>query len=687
MLSIKSLTFNNIATFVEEQTVDFTHFDKLIQVNGQNNDTGGGSGAAKSSIFHAQDYLFGINDIPATAMQSRLTKESMYVEGEYIANQVPLTIRRCKKNGLTIKYGDEVVSGNVKLAEERLWEIIGIPKKLFKKMIHKKQKEGGFFLNLTGKESYEFLMTALGLEETIKKSYKIDLDIKDIKSKIQELIQAIELKEKSLEDVKQLREFEKEPVVDFDASKVGILEKEIKTLAEDSKNNDLKKAEELAKISIEKPVEPQPISNAEDEEEVSKLVNQIADHKAEIAEIVRVSSENISKLEVARNETNKELNSIPHHEQSINILVTGINKTVEQKKHLEESNCPTCLQQWSDEGAVAKIQELTSKIEDSKVSILALKEFIDKKPLLESKLQAIDEAHSSFDVKDKVEEINKKVNEINQSIVEINASKISKNSDIENKYLKKLSDYTAKLNVIEGSYNKNATDIKSNLSSKESELKNIQSQMSNYQNSLNSYKERVSNFEVKIKEMQSSLTADNDNLKDSNYKLSVAEESKRVLKSYTLQVFQDTLDYIGSYATEILSDIPNMMNTTIYFEGCKENKSGTIKDEVNAIVNMCGYDKVNIKTLSGGERTAIDLAVDLAVIDMIESKAGKGADFFILDEPFNGLEDINISQCLEVLKQIDTNKKIIIVDHNPIAKEMITDGITVVKENGKSVVL
>jgi DNA repair exonuclease SbcCD ATPase subunit len=51
---------------------------------------------------------------------------------------------------------------------------------------------------------------------------------------------------------------------------------------------------------------------------------------------------------------------------------------------------------------------------------------------------------------------------------------------------------------------------------------------------------------------------------------------------------------------------------------------------------------------------------------------------FILDEPFNGLDHISIENCLEIIKNHDTNKRIIIVDHSSETKEMI--GFRVVVE-------
>jgi DNA repair exonuclease SbcCD ATPase subunit len=130
-----------------------------------------------------------------------------------------------------------------------------------------------------------------------------------------------------------------------------------------------------------------------------------------------------------------------------------------------------------------------------------------------------------------------------------------------------------------------------------------------------------------------------------------------------------------------------MASSTIYFESCKETKSGSIKDEVNPIINMDGENEISIKTLSGGERTSIDLAVDLALIEMIETKAGKGVDFFILDEPFDGLDAVNKTECLDILQNLDTNKKIIIVDHSAELKALVHDIIMVVRQGEDSFVV
>ena len=281
------------------------------------------------------------------------------------------------------------------------------------------------------------------------------------------------------------------------------------------------------------------------------------------------------------------------------------------------------------------------------------------------------------------DDLDKKINLLQQEIIIIKANKSAEKQKIENKYLKEINNYNEKIKNTKEKYELIIKPKKDCSQKIEQDITMKVEALKYHEVSLNSYNTKIEKYESTLTEKRNNLQ---DTLTQKEYKakeLSVANETKRLIKSYTLQTFQETLDLIGEMASDTLSGIPNMNNSTIFFEGCKETKAGKIKDEVNAIITIEGEDKIPIKSLSGGERTAIDLVVDLAVIDIIESKAGKGADFFVIDEPFDGLDSVCKENCLEILKQVDTNKKIIMVDHSSELKEMISDVITVVK-NGES---
>src|ERR1019366_2441273 len=172
MLVLKSLKFSGIGRFVDEQTIDFTSLGPLVQVEGQNRNTGGSSGAGKSTIFESLQFLLGINDKSTTILQSRLTKEPMTVTGLFELDGVPLRIERGKK--LLIDLNGEITTGSSKLTEEKLDSIISMPRELFRSILVKRQGVGGFFLQMSPSETHQFLTSCLGPEAETCKIVRLD---------------------------------------------------------------------------------------------------------------------------------------------------------------------------------------------------------------------------------------------------------------------------------------------------------------------------------------------------------------------------------------------------------------------------------------------------------------------------------------------------------------------------------
>lgn len=634
MIEIKSLTFNNIRCFSKKQTIDFTNRDKLIQVDGRNENTGGSSGAGKTTVFLALDYLLGISDIPSTVLQSRLTKKTIEVSGEFLVDGKPVSISRSKKGGLTIKTPDETISGNVKLAEEKLDELLGIPRKLFKKMVHKKQKEGGFFLNLTAKEMYEFLINMLGLEKYTKQIDKISEDIKEKFKRQETLNTEIVGGTKEIKDLEELFKGLSKP--ECNITEQDILD--IKDKLDKAKEN-LKQIEKQKKDKLSEFKEPKRdvVYTKEQEEKAVRL------------------SEAIHKIDM-------ELSSAKYDERDLPKFIEQYKKMAEEKKKMLEHKCPTCDQHWEahQELLVSKAKLMT----DLQMKIVKAKQTVDQIPELQVKYDKLKEMKSKLDIEVKTIE-----------------------STVENDYLRKLNDYKQKVSDAEKLFSEGINLCKENINNLMIEMNKKKDAFESHEESLKRYEENSSKISKLIKTKTKELEDKTEEFKEINTGINVAEEAKRLIKSYTLQTFQDTLDIIGDTATATLGGIPNMSTSSVYFEGCKETKSGKIKDEVSAILTMDGEDKIPIKSLSGGERTAIDLAVDLALIDVIESKAGKGANFYVIDEPFDGLDSVCKENCLEILRQIDTNKIIIMVDHSSELKEMVSDIITVVKSGESSTVI
>jgi DNA repair exonuclease SbcCD ATPase subunit len=123
-----------------------------------------------------------------------------------------------------------------------------------------------------------------------------------------------------------------------------------------------------------------------------------------------------------------------------------------------------------------------------------------------------------------------------------------------------------------------------------------------------------------------------------------------------------------------------MSTATIQFEGLKETKEKKVKEEVNCLISMDGETEIPVKSLSGGERSSTDLAIDLSVMEFIQDRAGRGCSLLVLDEPFGGLDESNILSIMELLRESKINKQILIVDHNPVAKQTFESKITVIRD-------
>ncbi len=678
MIKLISLSFSGIGRFVEKQTIDFSTKEKILQIDGRNENTGGSSGSGKSTIFHALDYLLGINDIPATTLQSRLTKSTISVDGEFEIDGKKVKLSRSKKDGLSIEVDGEITSGNVKAADEQLENLIGIPRKIFKKMVHKKQKEGGFFLNLTAKESYDFLMKALGLESLTNKIALIDLDIKNNKEKLS-------VNEKYLAVLESGLESSRKDVESFalpeSISPLFLEEIQSRLEAADAKIAFSQKEmiSGLMEIDLESPTRP-----SIDTTDLTKLVSKLEQDKSTLEHernTLTISLEsNKNSLKHIAKQTEAEVGRIPYLRNQISKLASEIKSNMEQKAHIEKSQCPTCMQSWVGNSAQDKVNTINSTIEKLKKEAQEIVDLIQKEPELLNTLtrqtgEIVDIEHRIRDVQfnysirisDVVLELSNTKNKVTNIEKEVNDQYREKFNAFSEKRMSASIKYTNQISIDKDFRNSTKNEYDSAKNKKDLYDKSVQMR---------------SVLDSKIVKQLADIDMVKKSTESTQKTVLIAEESKRLIKSYSLQKFQETLDAIGETASDILRNVPNMATASVYFEGCRETGSGTIKEEVTALINMDGEPDIDIKSLSGGERTAIDLAVDLAVIDVLEIKAGKGADFFILDEPFDSLDSYNKIEFLQLLTNSNLNKRIIIVDHSSEVKEVTNDSV-IVHRNGE----
>jgi DNA repair exonuclease SbcCD ATPase subunit len=359
----------------------------------------------------------------------------------------------------------------------------------------------------------------------------------------------------------------------------------------------------------------------------------------------------------------------------------AIEKLFEVRSHLMEGNCPTCRRSWDCEN---KGERVEIEIQEKESLQGQYREEVEKIPhykMMQEKASGILEKKKATKVNAE-EEI--QLNALQAKVAGLLAERQGLNSSIQEEYLINLNEWNQSFNLFSGISANAQEEFKRTIAGLEQAKKDNETKKEHYQTMVQTYNDDIKNLRDKRSDTVTRRLAEQTVLDKLERDIVLAEESVRLIKNFTLQKFQDTLNYIGERATEIINRIPNMANAVIFFENAKETKTGKIKNEVNAVMNLEGDSNVHIKTLSGGERTSADFAIDLAVGEMIESMTQKGVNFLIVDEGFDGLDSISKIECLEILKTLNTDKKILMVDHSSEVKEMVYDIIKVKRINEES---
>jgi DNA repair exonuclease SbcCD ATPase subunit len=678
MLSLKELKFRGIGRFAEEQRIAFDNLGNLVQVDGQNCNTNGSSGSGKSTIFNALDFLLGLNSIPNSVLQSRETDEPMWVEGSFDYNGSPLIITRGKK--LKIELNGEVTTGSAKLSEEKLDQILSIPRQLFRPMLHKRQGERGFFLNFTPKETNDFLTDCLGLSNFKKPMLELD-------NKLQELGKRKESLSIDLESAKTGLSASQNAIASLGLAPVKEIDQttivRLKATADASKMalQTLLSAQQAELADLEA---KRPISTA-----IPFDTSKKSSHEREL-ENLKIQ---INQLLLAQKDKENEINSAVHvakakQRELENKIERGsqakdrATKEALKIKKIRESLCPTCEQSWANDAAKKEEGALLESINQLRAQVLEgeqasaqlgsvreeIRQLTEKMPL------AIPDGYQELltrerflmgDIALEIQKEREYAHERNEKTKALQAFFASQHKTMRDKH------------AVDAEQLRNQVALDSKVfDAAVAQLKSYEESRVRYENSLNNLKAQELTYSEKVSKISQALSLVNNDIES-------YEELKKAVKSYLSCSFDEALETISDNSTRLIRNIPNMANATIQLIGLRETKEGKIKEEVTAVLNLDGDENIDIRSLSGGERTSADLAIDLAVLDMIESRTNVGTNIFILDEPFNGLDTTCIEATLEMLRNYN-NKKLLIVEHNPIISQFISQKITVIRDGQTS---
>jgi DNA repair exonuclease SbcCD ATPase subunit len=147
-------------------------------------------------------------------------------------------------------------------------------------------------------------------------------------------------------------------------------------------------------------------------------------------------------------------------------------------------------------------------------------------------------------------------------------------------------------------------------------------------------------------------------------------------------IFNGILSETESAANLMLAEIPNTSDIAVALSSMTETKSGVIKNEITATITKSG-NEISFKSLSGGQKAALSLCTDLALMMAIRRRTNINSGWLALDEAMDGMDVASKEAAIGVLKRVCDGVTILLIDHSTEIKEMF-DGIVKIEFDGKT---
>lgn len=152
-------------------------------------------------------------------------------------------------------------------------------------------------------------------------------------------------------------------------------------------------------------------------------------------------------------------------------------------------------------------------------------------------------------------------------------------------------------------------------------------------------------------------------------RLETLKDGFKEIKSY---VFTNALNELNFRTNQYLNDLFEM-EAAIKFTN--EDQKIESKISINGQTRSLGL-------LSGGQNRRFNLAVDLALADIVSYRKTSKLDLLIFDEYFKDLSEISMEKSLDLLKS--RKCPVILIEHNSIFKNIVDNTFFVRLENGTS---
>lgn len=420
-----------------------------------------------------------------------------------------------------------------------------------------------------------------------------------------------------------------------------------------------------------------------------------------------------SKLLIERDNLVKTLSEAEQHLSSVRKLVqehTGMvelqrQKIGEKQKALDEfaslEVCPTCSSPLSNtEKHVAKsIEELTKLTNELRSLEVALS--------LQS-MSEIGASGTADKLKSQLSEINRQLIEVesdieavsimgydfeqeDSSLIAANAGQAAATETV----IREIDEHLIRLDQRIDDVNRDIAGIRSRiealsdvsaaLSVKEQQIVSVQLNLSNVESEENPYTNIIAQASARVEASKASIVKFAETERIHNRTLSLLLFWDRgfgntgvpsmAMDAVMPMITESANEYMGILADgDIVLDVGTQ----------KSMKSGATKDSIDIRAVIEGNPDV---PPSGGQRCKINLAVDLALMDLVASREGAQVDVLLLDEILDGLDEEGRARVVNLLVHLRTiRSSVFVISHDSGIQEHFEQSLLVSKTNGVSTV-
>ena len=631
----------------------------LILLTGKNLDDKSGTfdknGIGKSSLVASIFYaLFG--ETPdgrsADAIINKDAKKNASVELtlEVSGNTYVITRGR-KKNVLSITLnGEPMEFSTMKETQANIEQIIGIPEEVFRTTLFFDGHYTTPFSEMTDKQKKEFLSAIVDLSIYSKAHDKTKEEIKETKAQIasvdSNITIASESSKRELENVSRLRTTKEQ------------YEHNLTTAQATLDNYDDQNYQTLSKSLLEASKELEEVSaykttnTAQNALREALTASQMV--SSELAELQSKQRELLAHVENLKSIMKSKMDMVKQYEQLNQSAYTKDNLVASYNYGVNGSPVET-IDTIIPSGATNL--ETVAKLKEELANLIAEYKGIDTSiydnPIVEATAKQEDTRQT---VQQLQEESNKEIEANNtlNSRYQLANNKVNKiKEQIRNEEQAK-------------------NNLEAQVASAKSSLELVNQQLESYGNVTTDNAESViEDLQVKKQTLATKLV---------NLEKVLGAFSDKGIKSHVLDLVTPTLNEgVNKYLGTLTGGAIN-----VEFSTQSKKADGTLSDKFDISVTYNG-DVMSYNALSSGEKRRVDVAISLALQDMVIQRYGADVNLLAYDELFESLDATGAENVVELLKsRIEKVGTIIVVSHNEDLKPLFDNSLEVIKKDGVS---